>query len=263
MFRLRLVTAALLAVAAAAAGAWGVAGGPSETGAPEPRSALYPDGQVWRSGTVEMLLALGVDAIREVQVCGLTYPGDAEDEDRPETAERHYAELAVKNNEENRPVLEGFLALLKGAKPWSSPKRDYEPLPDRSLRVVPVEGEPFEIVYVSDLDEPFGGVASRRLKEALWSLGGGRSHVSVIHIVQGRVRRVLWTPVPAPHGGCIQSKGLSAEMHLTPQRGLGLYLKLCDGDRVVFEGETPLGYGDAAVCASSESGLYVALLERP
>ena len=52
-------------------------------------------------------------------------------------------------------------------------------------------------------------------------------------------------------------------MHLTPHKGLTLYLKVRDGQRTLMEDEKPIHYGDALVFDSEGPGHYIVTLQNP
>lgn len=56
---------------------------------------------------------------------------------------------------------------------------------------------------------------------------------------------------------------MTVEMHLTPERGLTLYVKLRDGKNILMEAEKPMHYGEAKVFASEGENSYIVLLDRP
>ena len=207
----------------------------------------------WRKGRAEELRAMTVGQIRSVQVFGLTAEGKKE-----------YREHAV-TTERNSPQVEALLQAAKRARPFSIPRGVPRALcpPNRTLVVEPVNGEPFEFAYSDYLHEPFAGIYSLELKEALYALGGGDFPVTVIHLKDSQVKTVVHAGVIAPHRGGIGGGNLSAELHLTPQAGISLWVKLSDNGKLVMEGESPMHFGDAKVFASGEAGIYIVLLHKP
>ena len=99
---------------------------------------------------------------------------------------------------------------------------------DHVLVVQPVRGEPFEILYDDLLNERFGELASRELKEAPFALGGGSSRITIIQLVEGKVQRVIHHCAIPPHEGGADSLTASAEMAVSGREGLRLHVKVHD-----------------------------------
>ena len=131
------------------------------------------------------------------------------------------------------------------------------------LVVQPVQGEPFEILFSSDLEAPFGEVYSLELKEALYALAGCRTGVTVIHFDNEAVQRTTHHRITAPHAGGRSTQTTDTEMHLTPKNGLTLYVRIREKKEVLMEDEQPLHYGEAKVFKSSGPGHYIVLLHKP
>jgi len=167
---------------------------------------------------------------------------------------------------ERRDELEVVLALIEQAPKYSLPAGvALEPMPpDRALVVQPVKGEPFEFLYSSALREPFAGVYSRELKEALYALSENTTGFSVIQLDGGKVTRTLNEWTCPPHRGGVASQILAVALHLSPEKGLTMSLKLRDEKgNILLESEQPVHYGEATVFPSPGPGEFVVLLQKP
>jgi hypothetical protein len=206
----------------------------------------------WREGTVAMLRELEPADVVKMQIFKLVYDGGAYKKVR---ADLHFGI-------EGRQEVEAVLALVKAAEKYE-PTGEMDTMPDRVLVVQPEAGEPFEIRYSSGFDEPFGGVWSLALKEALHALSGGESRITIINVDDGQVRRVIHTSAVAPHRGGHSSPTADAELHLTAEKGLTVWLKVRSGDEVIMEGEQPMHYGEAKVFAAKDDGTWLVVLNPP
>lgn len=136
--------------------------------------------------------------------------------------------------------------------------------PDFVMVVTPVNGEPFEFMYSSQFSAPIGGLWSLELKEALWSLTHTSSALDIIYLLDDKVAGVEHGSVIPPHEGSTSSRLLTAQMRLTPERGLTLYLKLRSTQTgALMEDEQPLHYGQAAIYKSNGPGKFIVLLQNP
>lgn len=207
----------------------------------------------WRKGGLEELQAMTAKDVKSMQVFNLTRQNKKE-----------YREHAV-TTARNAPQIEAFLRFLKTSKQYFIPHG--VPLcpfpPDRVLVIEPATGAPFEFAYSDYLDEPFAGVHSLELKEALYALGGGNFPISVILLKEGQVNAVSHHAVIAPHRGGFGGGNLAAELRLTPQVGISLWVKIGDDERPVVERDMPMHFGDAKVFASGNEGIYIVLLHKP
>jgi hypothetical protein len=205
-----------------------------------------------QKGSVAELQCMTAEDIRSLQVYDLDQEG-----------KKHYREHAV-TTERHKPQVAAFLQAFRNAKNFSIPRgvpRDPCP-PDSVVVIEPVRGEPFEFSYSRYLHEPFAGMYSRELKEALYSLGGGNFPITIIHFRHGTVQRVFHENVIAPHRG--GTAGIfSAELHLTPKNGLTVWVNITENGRTVMEGEVPMHFGDAKVFPSTDQGSYIVLLNKP
>ena len=234
--------------------------------APEPDDAKPLDllGREWPEDDGTRLRKMEAGDVVRMQVCRLEWPEDVGQRLRPGLTRKHYMERPLTHDEDTEEI-KALLALVKRAPPAKPIPADMPLTPairDRSLVVQPVEGEPFEILY-SDLGGPFGGFHSVELQEALFALAGGKTRITIIHFHEGEVQSVIHHKAIAPHTGGYSSQTTSAEMHLTSEKGLTLYLKVRDGKTVLMEDEKPMHYGEAKVFASKGPGTYIVLLQQP
>jgi len=207
----------------------------------------------WREGTVAMLRELAPDDVVKMQIFKLVYDKGAFKKARANL----YFGL------ESRDELEAVLALVKAAKEYAPGGESLSMMPDRVLVVQPEEGEPFEIPYHSAFHEPFGGVWSLALKEALHALSGGESRITIIYFHEGEVRRVIHTSAIAPHRGGHSTPTTDAELHLTAEKGLTVWLKVRAGGEVLMDDEQPMHYGEAKVFGSKGAGSWLVVLNPP
>jgi hypothetical protein len=161
---------------------------------------------------------------------------------------------------QSRNELATLLLLIKNARKYKERVGLKMDMPDRVLVVQPRGQAPFEIPYSSGFDEPLDDVYSFALKEALYALSGGANYISVIHLENQAVKRVIQTGTVAPHRGGSYTPTLSAELHLTPERGLTLFLKLTAAGTVVLQKEKNVSYGRATVFSTTGGSTYVVLL---
>lgn len=215
----------------------------------------------WPTGTASMLQGVEPKDVVKLQIFGLNWPkGVIDERDKEHLARKDYTEGPL-TQEENPKDIETLLILIKHAGKWTVPGEgvSYVSLsPDRVLVVQPKEGKPFEILYSSSLDEPFGNLYSKELKEALRALTDGASF-SIIHVDKGEVQNVIEVNAPAPHRGSSGSPAVDADMHLVPT-GISLHIRVRAAGKVVVDDENPLHYGGAKVFKSSGSGIYIVLL---
>jgi len=210
-------------------------------------------GKQWREGTVAMLRELAADDVVKMQICRLVYDKGGFKKARANL----YFGL------EGRDEVAAVLALVKAADKYEPHAESLSMMPDRVLVVQPEDGEPFEIPYHSSFDEPFGGVWSRALKEALHALSGGESRITIVYLHEGEVRRVIHTSAIAPHRGGHSTPTTDAELHLTAGKGPTVWLKVRSGDEVLMEDEQPMHYGEAKVFASKGAGSWLVVLNPP
>jgi hypothetical protein len=222
----------------------------------------------WPNGSALDLQKMEAKDIERIQICRLEWSRGAVMPNRKEEyAQKKYATRPL-THEEDTQEIEGLLTLIKRAERPKKPGKGehdcelYHP-PDSVLVVQPVQGQPFEILFSSHLDGPFGEVYSLELKEALYALAGGITRFSIIHFDKGKVQRTIHYSVIAPHQGGSSSQTTSSEMHLASEKGLTLYLKVREGKDALMEDEKPMHYGEAKVFKSSGPGNYIVLLHKP
>jgi len=220
----------------------------------------------WRDGSAADLKSMEAKDIKSIQIFRLEWPQRIIDPRRKEEFARKQRATRPLSHDEDTQEMEGLLTLVRQAGTYKKPGKglSYEPAsPDRVLVVEPVEGEPFEILFSSYLHEPFGGVYSLELKEALYALADRSIPISIIHFDKGEVQRVIHESAIAPHTGAGGSQTTKVEMHLTSEKGLTLYVRARDGKDVLMEDEKPLHYGEAKVFKSWGTGSYIVLLHNP
>ena len=216
----------------------------------------------WPTGSAVDLQKMDAKDIEKIQIFRLDWPkGTIDPRRKEELAQKQYAKRPLTHEEDTREI-EGLLALLRQAEIYRKPKMCRPHCPNRVLVVQPVAGKPFEILFSSYFHEPFGEVHSLELKEALYALAGGSTRITVIHFDKGKVQQVIHHSAIAPHTGGVSSQTATAEMHLTPEEGLTLYVKIRDGKDVLMEDKKPMHYGDVKVFKSSGPSSYIVLLHK-
>ena len=153
--------------------------------------------------------------------------------------------------------------VLFGAAEPARPRGDRRPPPmTPTLVVEPAagKGDPFEIHYYADLDEPIGGVDSRPLKEALWGLSHS-CRCSLIHVRDGQVVDTWVERDAPPIGQSVAGRGLSINTELDPQGRIILRLRLGPAEDPAVDAALPVNYGRAVAFPHREGGHVVALLD--
>jgi hypothetical protein len=208
----------------------------------------------WEQADVERLTRMHPDEIVKMQIVGLAW-----DRDTAKTV-RCGLPFGVGSRDE----LEAVLALIKAA-PKHEPRAEMatEAYPDRALVVQPWHGEPFAIRYTSGLMEPFAGLESRGLKEALLALEGGQHRITIIHLVDDQIVHVVHTYAIAPHLGGHATDSVDAKLNLARERGLTLALTIHTGVEDLMKDEQPMRYGEVKVFKSKGPGVYVVMLNIP
>jgi hypothetical protein len=211
-------------------------------------------GKQWEQGDVERLSRMHPDEIVKMQVVGLVWNGD----------EAKHVRCGLPFGVGKREELKGVLALVKAAGNYE-PHGDMEwgVQPDRALVVQPWRGEPFEIHYESALTAPFGDRDSRPLKDALYALSGGQHRITIVHLDEGKIERVMHTYAIAPHLGGHSTDWLDAELHLTAEKGLTLFLRVHTGVEDLMKDEQPMRYGEGKIFQSDGRGTWIVVLDIP
>ncbi len=155
-------------------------------------------------------------------------------------------------------ALLGLCKTASKARPRPEPRN-----PDRAMVVTLAGGEIFEIRYSSSFSEPFGGLDSPQLKEALWALGGHGSRCSVIHFEEGKVLGVTHCRMPAVVRGGEACRAWSASMNLDEQGRIVLSLKIRRDREVIMEDAQPIRYGEATTFRHKGPGHMIVLLHKP
>jgi len=159
-----------------------------------------------------------------------------------------------------RRLVRALLRLCKTASK-ARPRRFGEPYdPNRAMVVKPARGEAFQIKYNSRFSEPFGGLDSPQLKEALCALAGYGTRCSVIHFREGKVLDVTRCRVPAIARGSEASQTWSASMDLDQQGRMVLSLKIRRNGKVLMEDAQPVRYGEATTFRHNGPGHMIVLL---
>lgn len=153
-------------------------------------------------------------------------------------------------------TIRGILALCQKAKPFKqhplgeSAGRDY-------VMVVQLRsGKSFEIEYNSILSQPFGGLHSRDLKEALYFVSRKGSQCSVIRFVDGQVTDVKHEWVGT------YGHGLAVHMWLDAKGELVLRVEMSEEGKITMDHRLPMHYGDAKVFAHKGKGHVIVLLHK-
>ena len=217
----------------------------------------------WPTGSAIDLQKMDARDIEKIQIFRLEWPRSFISPARKEEFAKKRFATSPLTHEEDSEEIEGLLALLKRAEPYKKPAMGKLDIPDRVLVVHPVERQPFEILFSQELHVPFGDVHSLELKEALYSLAGGSTRMSIIHFDKEIVQRVINHSTVAAHQGGSSTATTTAEMHLTSEKGLTLYVRVRDAGNVLMEDEKPMHYGEAKVFKSAGQGRYIVLLHKP
>jgi hypothetical protein len=212
----------------------------------------------WPAGDVGKLRDMDPEQIVKIQIFAIEWPDHAVDPRRPHI--KQYLEHPY-SAEEHRNVVASLLALLGRAKPFVKPGGRYEPFtPDRVLVVQPVEGEPFEFLYSNEFKEPFAGLASPELKEALWAMSSV-SRVSIIRLLDGKVQQTLLQEVIAPEGS-VETATMRTQLKMTPADGLMLAIKLRRDGEVLVDDVLPIRYEQATVFPSKDKATTIVLFRQ-
>jgi hypothetical protein len=218
--------------------------------------------QQWPDGDLAVLKAMTAADIVKMQIFAADRTQRIVDQRRKELYQKRY--LTFHFGTEHKTEVEAVLGLIKQAPKYKPPAMELALPPNRVLVVQPVKGEPFEFIYNSNLDAPFAGVYSRELKEALFALSEKTTRLSIIQLDGDKMLSTINTSAIPAHRGGSYSQTLRVELHLTPEKNLTLYLKLCDEEGILLmEDEQPAHYGEATVYTSRGPGQYIVLLHEP
>jgi len=153
-------------------------------------------------------------------------------------------------------TIQGILALCKKAKPYQHPKKGIRSRCDYVMVVQLKSGQSFEIRYSSILGEPFGGLYSKDLKEALYFVSRLGGRCSLINFVDGKVTDVKHTWVGS------SGQGLSVKMWLNIKGELVLRVKMYEKGKNTIDQSIPMHYGDAKVFNHKGKGHLIVLLHK-
>jgi len=159
-------------------------------------------------------------------------------------------------------MIRAILALCKAAQPARPPRgraahRGF--LPSQTMVVRLVTGRTFEIPYEGGFDQPFGGLESWLLKQALWACVWS-SRISIIHFHDGKVLEVTHFGVPAAGAGSRASQTVSTSMRLDERGRLVLALKTWKDRKLVVDDARTVQYGQATTFAHKAVGHMIVLL---
>jgi hypothetical protein len=210
----------------------------------------------WPAGDVGKFRDMDPEQIVKIQIFGIEWPDHVVAPGRPHV--KQYLEKPF-STEENRTMVASLLALLGRAKPWK-PTRAEAMRFDRVLVVQPVEGEPFEFLYSNEFTEPFAGLASPELKEALSAMSSV-SRVSIIRLQDGKVQQTLLQEVIAPEGS-VNTATMRTQLKMTPANGLMLAIKLRREGEVLVDDVLPIRYEQATVFPSKDKATTIVLFRQ-
>jgi hypothetical protein len=168
--------------------------------------------------------------------------------------------------EDSRREIEAVIRLIKNAPKKKSDRLELNP-PDRALVVRLVNGTVREIRYDSHLKQPFVGLESRKLKEALCGLSHRHNKLAVMHLKNGTTIDVHhMQPILVHRSGYNSSRNHRIAFNLTAEGDLMLELRVRDKSRnpVRLDGEKKITYGGAAVFEVLDGDdKYIAYLLEP
>ena len=202
-------------------------------------------------GTGKDLQALKAEDVKVMQIFRLRLDG------RTGTRKKAYARSPLQED-----MVRSFLALCKAAQAARPPRgraRTRPVSPSHTMVVRLATGRTFEIPYNGDLDQPFGGLGSRPLKQALRATVRG-SRISIIHFHEGKVIGVIHFDVPEAGAGSRASQTVSTSMRLDEQGRLVLALKTWKDRKLLVDGTRNVQYGQATTFPHKEVGHMIVLL---
>jgi len=133
--------------------------------------------------------------------------------------------------------------------------------PTHALAVKPLKGESFEIWYGAGFHEPFGGLESRALKQALHA-AVQTSRCSIIHFHEGKPLAV-WHLRVGPLGNSGGSMRLSSSFRLNEKGEMMLALKVTKDRKQVMSDAQPMRYGQVKTYRHHGVGHMIVLLHMP
>jgi hypothetical protein len=160
--------------------------------------------------------------------------------------------LAIPFGEDSRQEIEAVMRLIKKAPkmiPANSRQLDLND-PDRVLEIRLVDGATYEIRYNSHLNQPFAGLESRRLKEALYGLSCNSNKLAIMQVKSDKSIDVHHMQAILVQRSGISSNGIvTVAFNLTAEGNLVLNLKVRDSSRtrILVDGEQNIQYGGAVV----------------
>jgi len=209
-----------------------------------------PRERTYRRGTTDMLKNLRTEDIEEMYIFGLDI--------RKDKVTRHRLRSPLRKS-----TIKGLLSLCRAARPFRTVGRR-APMPFRpthALAVKPVKGEPFEIWYGDGFHEPFGGLESRALKQALYA-AVKTSRCTIIHFHDGKPLGV-WHLRVGPLGNSGGSMKLSSSFTLSEKGQMMLFLKVKKDGKEVLSDAQPMRYGQVKAYRHDGAGHMIVLLHMP
>jgi len=161
---------------------------------------------------------------------------------------------SIEFGKESRQEIEGVMKLVKEAPKWKPSMLDLN-TPDRTLVVRLKDGAVYEIRYNSHLSQPFAGLDSRKLKEALCGLSCNSNKIAILKIID--LLNLGYKTVEVTHmvAQPVQKSGVSSNgivtvaLELTEEGDLVLDLKIKDSLRtqILVDSEKKIQFGGAAI----------------
>jgi hypothetical protein len=176
--------------------------------------------------------------------------------------------LSIPFGDDSREEVNALMGLIKQA-PKAGPPGERELMgdPDRALVIRLVEGPAVEILYSSHLREPFAGVESRKLKEALYALSCNSNSLAIMQVRSDKTIDVKHTRAQSVQRSGVTSSGrVTLALRLGAEGDLVLSLKVTDESRVrIFvDGQKPIQYGGAVVFDTLDGDdMFIAYLLQP
>ena len=176
--------------------------------------------------------------------------------------------LSTPFGEDSRQEINALMALIKQAPKAGPPgERELTGDPDRALVVRFVQGPAVEILYNCHLRDPFVGLQSRKLKEALYALSCNSNSLAIMQVSSDKTVQVKHTWAQSVQRSGVTSSGpVTVALRLVAEGDLLLSLKVTDESRtrILLDGQKAIQYGGAVVFDTVDGDdMFIAYLLRP
>jgi len=160
--------------------------------------------------------------------------------------------LSIAFGEDSRREIDALMGLIKQAP--KAVRSDFGDEirgdPDRALVVRLATGSAVEIHFSSHLDDPFAGLKSRKLKEALYGLSCNSNSIAIMRVNKDKAIDVRLTRAQSvQRSGVRSSRYFTLSLKLAADGSLILNLKVKGSSRkeILVDGKKTIQYGGAVV----------------